>query len=146
MTEWLDTGAWICLLGGSFFGISGAIGLHRFPDFYTRMHATGVTDTLCASLILAGLMLQADSGLVLAKLFLTLFLLLLLGIVSLLRGRPDRLLHLYFLDVGQGNAVLLRTPAGRWVLIDANDVVIRYIRARTDHAGDAVGGRRAPVL
>ena len=35
------------------------------------MHATGVTDTLCASLILAGLMLQADTGLVLAKLFLT---------------------------------------------------------------------------
>jgi multicomponent Na+:H+ antiporter subunit G len=77
MSEWLDTGTWICLLGGSFFGISGAVGLHRFPDFYTRMHATGVTDTLCASLILAGLMLQADSGLVLAKLFLTLFLLLL---------------------------------------------------------------------
>jgi multicomponent Na+:H+ antiporter subunit G len=41
------------------------------------MHATGVTDTLCASLILAGLMLQADSGLVLVKLFLTLVLLLL---------------------------------------------------------------------
>lgn len=45
-------------------------------------------------------------------------LLLLLGVVSLLRGRPDGLLHLYFLDVGQGNAVLLRTPAGRWVLVD----------------------------
>jgi multicomponent Na+:H+ antiporter subunit G len=77
MSEWLDIGSWICLLGGSFFGISGAVGLHRFPDFYTRMHATGVTDTLCASLILAGLMLQADSGLVLAKLFMTLTLLLL---------------------------------------------------------------------
>jgi multicomponent Na+:H+ antiporter subunit G len=77
MREWLDTGTWICLLGGSFFGISGALGLHRFPDFYTRMHATGVTDTLCATLILAGLMLQADSGLLLAKLFLTLVLLLL---------------------------------------------------------------------
>ena len=25
--------------------------------------------------------------------------------------------------------------------IDANDVVIRYIRARTDHEGDAVGGQ-----
>jgi multicomponent Na+:H+ antiporter subunit G len=77
MSEWLDTGTWICLLGGSFFGISGALGLHRFPDFYTRMHATGVTDTLCATLILAVLMLQADSGLLLAKLFLTLVLLLL---------------------------------------------------------------------
>ena len=77
MSEWQEPAAWICLLGGGFFGISGAIGLHRFPDFYTRMHATGVTDTLCAALILAGLMLQANSGLVLAKLFLTLALLLL---------------------------------------------------------------------
>ena len=41
------------------------------------MHATGVTDTLCAALILSGLMLQAGSWLVLAKLFLTLALLLL---------------------------------------------------------------------
>lgn len=77
MTEWLDAAAWLCLLGGSFFGISGAIGLHRFPDFYTRMHAAGVTDTLCAALILGGLMLQAGSALVAAKLFLTLALLLL---------------------------------------------------------------------
>jgi len=77
MSEWLDIAAWICLLGGSFFGISGAVGLHRFPDFYTRMHATGVTDTLCAALILFGLMLQAGTLLLVAKLFLTLALLLL---------------------------------------------------------------------
>jgi len=77
MSEWLDIASWVCLLGGSFFGISGAIGLHRFPDFYTRMHATGVTDTLCAALVLFGLMLQAGSTLLVAKLFLTLALLLL---------------------------------------------------------------------
>jgi multicomponent Na+:H+ antiporter subunit G len=77
MSDWLEIAAWVCLLAGSFFGISGAIGLHRFPDFYTRMHATGVTDTLCSALILIGLMLQAGSGMVLAKLFLTLALLLL---------------------------------------------------------------------
>jgi multicomponent Na+:H+ antiporter subunit G len=77
MSEWQEPAAWICLLGGGFFGISGAIGLHRFPDFYTRMHATGVTDTMCAALILFGLMLQAGSALVVAKLFLTLAMLLL---------------------------------------------------------------------
>jgi len=77
MGELQDIASWICLLGGSFFGISGAVGLHRFPDFYTRLHATGVTDTMCAALILAGLMLQAGTLLVAAKLFLTLALLLL---------------------------------------------------------------------
>ena len=69
--------SWVLLMAGSFFGISGGIGLLRFPDFYTRMHAAGVTDTLCAALILLGLMLQAGWGLVLIKLFLILALLLL---------------------------------------------------------------------
>lgn len=77
MTELLEILSWICLLAGSFFGISGGIGLLRFPDFFTRMHATGVTDTLCAALILVGLMLQAGWGVVLVKLFVTLALLLL---------------------------------------------------------------------
>lgn len=77
MSDWIDMLSWALLMGGSFFGISGGIGLLRFPDFYTRMHAAGVTDTLCAALILLGLMLQAGWGLVLIKLFLILALLLL---------------------------------------------------------------------
>jgi multicomponent Na+:H+ antiporter subunit G len=35
----------------------------RFPDFYTRMHAVGVTDTLAAGMILIGLMLQNTESL-----------------------------------------------------------------------------------
>ncbi len=69
--------SWVLLMSGCFVGISGGIGLLRFPDFYTRMHAAGVTDTLCAALILTGLMLQAGWGLVLIKLLLILALLLL---------------------------------------------------------------------
>lgn len=38
------------------------------PDFYTRMHAASVTDTLGAGLILLGLMLQAGPTLVAVKL------------------------------------------------------------------------------
>ena len=72
MNDWLDLVSWVCLLAGSFFAISGGIGILRFPDFFTRMHATGVTDTLCASLILVGLMFQAGWGVVLVKLFLIL--------------------------------------------------------------------------
>lgn len=33
-------------------------------------------------------------------------------------GLPDGRLHVYFLDVGQGDATLLRTPAGRYLLVD----------------------------
>lgn len=77
MSNWIDLLSWLLLMAGSFFGISGGVGMLRFPDFYTRMHAAGVTDTLCAALILLGLMLQAGWGLVLIKLFLILALLLL---------------------------------------------------------------------
>ena len=57
-----------CLLLGSFLAISSGLGIIRFPDFYTRMHAVGVSDTLVTFLILVGLMLQMPDGLVLAKL------------------------------------------------------------------------------
>lgn len=51
--------SWACLLAGGLLGIVGGIGIHRFPDFYSRMHAVGITDTLCSMLILVGLGLQA---------------------------------------------------------------------------------------
>lgn len=66
----LDTLSWICLLLGSLIGIIGGIGLHRFPDFYTRLHAAGTTDTLCAALFLLGLAFQAGISLASFKLFL----------------------------------------------------------------------------
>lgn len=62
----------ICLLVGGFLLFSGALGLLRFPDFYTRMHAAGVTETLASGFILLGLMLLAGWGLVLAKLIMIL--------------------------------------------------------------------------
>ncbi len=65
--------AGLCLLVGSVAGILGAIGLLRFPDFYTRLHPAGVTDTLCAGLILIGLMLLAGGAMAVIKLALILF-------------------------------------------------------------------------
>jgi multicomponent Na+:H+ antiporter subunit G len=62
---WLS---WGCLLAGGFFCIVGGIGLIRMPDFYTRMHAASITETLGAGLILLGLIIQAGVTLVTAKL------------------------------------------------------------------------------
>ena len=45
----------IFICSGCFFFMTGSIGLVRFPDFYTRMHATGKSDTLAALLCLSGL-------------------------------------------------------------------------------------------
>ncbi len=49
----------IVLLGvGLFFLFVGSIGLLRFPDFYTRLHATGKCDTLGAGLTILGLIVH----------------------------------------------------------------------------------------
>jgi len=66
----IDLLSWICLSLGGLLGIIGGIGMHRFPDFYTRLHAAGTTDTLCATLFLLGLGLQAGLTLASFKLFL----------------------------------------------------------------------------
>jgi multicomponent Na+:H+ antiporter subunit G len=73
MAAVLDVLSWILLLAGSFFCVVGAIGLIRLPEFYARMHASGVTDTLGATLVIAGLALQAGWTLVMVKLGFILF-------------------------------------------------------------------------
>lgn len=64
---WLSS---LCLLMGAFFCVVGGIGLVRMPDFYTRMHAASVTETLGVGLILLGLMMQAGWTLISVKLLL----------------------------------------------------------------------------
>ncbi len=73
----LDILSGILLIAGVFFGITGALGLFRFPDFFTRVHAASITDSMAAILIIGGLLLQSDFGLTAVKLvFILLFLLL----------------------------------------------------------------------
>jgi len=59
------------LLGaGVLFFVAGTVGLLRFPDVYTRLHALTKADNLGLGLIVAGLALQAPSWLVIGKLIL----------------------------------------------------------------------------
>lgn len=69
MTMFLDTIAWLSLISGSIFLIIGSVGLLRFPDLFTRLHAAGVIDTTGCILIIFGLMLQAGFTLITVKLF-----------------------------------------------------------------------------
>lgn len=63
--SWLG---WIFLALGGFFCVVGGLGLVRMPDFYTRMHAASVTDTLGAGFMLLGMMFVAGISLVTVKL------------------------------------------------------------------------------
>ncbi|OEU71993.1 MAG: sodium:proton antiporter [Desulfuromonadales bacterium C00003093] len=47
----------IFLLAGLFFSTVGVIGILRFPDFYSRLHAAGKSDSLAAVLVLLGVAL-----------------------------------------------------------------------------------------
>lgn len=64
----LDVASWALILIGGAFCVIGATGLLRMPDFFTRMHAASIIDTLGAAFILMGLMLQAGFSLVTVKL------------------------------------------------------------------------------
>jgi len=72
----LDIGSFVLLLGGVFFAVVGGLGVIRMPDFFTRLHAAGLTDTLGSILVISGLMLQGGWSLISVKLFLILLFLL----------------------------------------------------------------------
>lgn len=65
--------SWAFLMAGSVFLLIGGLGLIRLPDFYTRIHAAGITDTMGAWLILIGLMFSAGWTLISVKLLMLLF-------------------------------------------------------------------------
>lgn len=60
----------ICLLLGGIFTLTGAIGLLRLPDFYSRLHAASVTESLAAPLLIIGVILDTGFTLDSAKLIL----------------------------------------------------------------------------
>lgn len=63
------------VIGGG-FAVIGGIGVVRFPDIFTRLHAAGVTDTIAPLLIVGGLVLQSGWTLLSFKLLLILLFLL----------------------------------------------------------------------
>lgn len=68
MSALIDILSWASLLAGAAFCMIGALGLVRLPDFYTRMHGAGITDTAGAGLMLFGMILQAGLTLIAVKL------------------------------------------------------------------------------
>jgi multicomponent Na+:H+ antiporter subunit G len=75
----IDVVSWVLLtLGGACVLIGGVGGL-RLPNFYTRIHAASLTDTMATILIFVGMMLQAGLSLATLKLAAIMLFLLLTG-------------------------------------------------------------------
>ena len=66
-TDWL---AAALIAAGTFFFLAGTVGLLRFPDVYSRLHALSKADNLGLGLVVAGLALQAGSLLDVVRLLL----------------------------------------------------------------------------
>lgn len=81
--EWLflsvDILSWILLIIGSICVLIGGIGVLRMPDFYSRIHAASLTDTMATLALFSGMILQAGFSLAAAKLFAIMLFLLLTG-------------------------------------------------------------------
>lgn len=58
----------IFVLLGALFMLIGSIGVNRFPDFYSRAHASGKVDTLGIMLFIIGLMFFSGFNLISLKL------------------------------------------------------------------------------
>lgn len=75
MSEWLPdlelirhiiAGA--MMFTGAVFMLIGSLGVLRLPDFYARIHAAGITDTLATILLLGGMMVSSGFTQTTAKL------------------------------------------------------------------------------
>ncbi len=69
----------VLLLAGAVFFFAGTVGLLRFPDVYTRLHALTKADNVGLGLVVIGLALQAESWALAGKLLLIWLLVLLAG-------------------------------------------------------------------
>jgi len=58
---YLDIVTTVLLIAGAFFFLAGTLGLLRFPDVYTRLHALTKVDNLGLGFVVIALMLRAGS-------------------------------------------------------------------------------------
>jgi multicomponent Na+:H+ antiporter subunit G len=78
MSSWIDAFTVLAVSAGAFFFLAGTVGLLRFPDTLTRLHALTKADNLGLGLVVLGLLPRVD-GVSEALTLLAIWLLALLG-------------------------------------------------------------------
>jgi multicomponent Na+:H+ antiporter subunit G len=63
MSVALDLFSIVAITAGAFFFFAGAVGLVRFPDSLTRLHALSKADNLGLGLVVLGLLPRVANGL-----------------------------------------------------------------------------------
>ncbi|MDH5300876.1 MAG: monovalent cation/H(+) antiporter subunit G [Gammaproteobacteria bacterium] len=57
----VDIASMLLIVTGMFFFVAGTLGLLRFPDVYTRLHALTKADNVGLGFVVCGLCLQTNS-------------------------------------------------------------------------------------
>ena len=78
----LDVFTIVAVAAGAFFFLAGTVGLLRFPDTFTRLHALTKADNLGLGLVVLGLLPRVAGALAGAKLVFVWLLVLLAGAVA----------------------------------------------------------------
>jgi len=87
----LDVFTIVAVTAGAFFFLAGTVGLLRFPDVFTRLHALTKADNLGLGLVILGLLPRVDSVFTGFKLIcIWLFVLLSGSVASQLIARAER--------------------------------------------------------
>ena len=82
MTELLDAVAMLLAVIGAFFFLGGSLGLLRFPDVYTRLHALTKADNVGLGLLALGVALHLGDPWLAGRLALVWILVMAAGTVS----------------------------------------------------------------
>jgi len=72
MSDLINIISGVLIISGALAIIVGLIGVFRMPDFFTRLHAASIVDTMGTMLILFGMMLYSGFNVVSVKLLLIL--------------------------------------------------------------------------
>ena len=68
---------YVFITAGVFFMISGALGVLRMPEFFTRLHPAGIVDSFGAPLVLIGVAIQNGMNIFSGKIILIILFILL---------------------------------------------------------------------
>ena len=75
----LQIAGWFCILVGCLFIFSSAVGFIKMPDFFTKVHAAGISDSFGCPLALVGIAILCGSAIMALKIILLILFMLLTG-------------------------------------------------------------------
>ena len=128
----------ILIFSGLIFFMGASVGLIRFPDFYTRMHAAGKGDTLSTILITVGMATQVLSHFDMASLFVAIKIVVIAVLIMLTSPTSTHLL----MKAGYDDGIEPFTNSGKGGIIELGGP---SIKSRQSDTIDSKVKQKSPI-